>query len=387
MQGTSLLWELKSEDESVPMSFLPGDWSMRPLGELFTVSAGGDWDAENCVKVRDSSHRYPVVANALTPGSAQGYCSYYSVPGDTLTITGRGDVGHAVYRPEPFVPIVRLLALVPKRDLSPRFYAEYINALVSFSLESTGVPQLTAPQVRPYLLAFPPPEEQRAIARVLEATDDHITSLERMIAKKQSIKQGLMQELLTGRTRLPGYTEDWHQRYLGDLLSYEQPGPFLVETGTQLDSGNVPVLTAGKTFLLGYTNDTHGVYTDTPVVIFDDFTTDSKFVNFHFKAKSSAMKILSARSGIDLRFIYERMQLINFPVGEHKRHWISEYSKLAVDIPDIVEQRSISAVVTNVEGELSLLRRRLLKAQSIKQGMMQELLTGRTRLPVQEASA
>lgn len=184
---------------------LPGftePWREARIGDLFSVAAGGDWDPENCVKVRDARHSYPVLANALTPGAIQGYCTYYTVPGETLTITGRGDVGHAVYRAEPFVPIVRLLALVPKCEVSSRFFAEYINGRVQFSLESTGVPQLTAPQVRPYLLAVPPIDEQRAIAKLLSDADDEVTVLQRRLDKARAVKTGMMQQLLTGRTRL-----------------------------------------------------------------------------------------------------------------------------------------------------------------------------------------
>ena len=76
-------------------------------------------------------------------------------------------------------------------------------------------------------------------------------SLERLIAKKEEVKQGIMQQLLTGKARLPGFTRDWESKRLSDLLSYEQPGPFVVQTTTQLDTGRIPVLTAGKTFLLG----------------------------------------------------------------------------------------------------------------------------------------
>lgn len=180
-----------------------GPWREACIGDLFEVIAGGDWDAENCVKMRDSQHPYPVVANALTSGSVQGYCSYFRIPGDTLTITGRGDVGQAVYRAEPFVPIVRLLALVPRCDVSSRFFANYINYRVRFSLESTGVPQLTAPQVRPYLLAVPPVDEQRAIADVLADSDTEIELLQHRLAKTRAIKTGMVQQLLTGRTRLP----------------------------------------------------------------------------------------------------------------------------------------------------------------------------------------
>jgi type I restriction enzyme S subunit len=98
------------------------------------------------------------------------------------------------------------------------------------------------------------------------------------------------------------------------------------------------------------------------------------------------MKILRAKAGVDLRFMYERMQLIDFPLGDHKRYWISEYSKQEVMVPGEREQRAIAWVSADLDSEIKLLKRRLAKARSVKIGMMQELLTGRTRLPVMEGA-
>jgi type I restriction enzyme S subunit len=233
-------------------------------------------------------------------------------------------------------------------------------------------------------LTIPPVPEQESIASALDDASGAIATLERLIAKKEAVKQGMMQQLLTGRTRLPGFESPWSARRLSELLSYEQPGRFLVRTAQHLDSGRVPVLTAGKTFLLGYTNDTDGIYTAHPVIIFDDFTTASQYVDFDFKAKSSAMKILSAKTGVNLRFVHERMQLIDFPLGDHKRYWISEYSQQVLLVPSEEEQKAIADVLTQADLELATVRRRLNKAKSVKQGMMQELLTGRIRLPAED---
>lgn len=236
---------------------------------------------------------------------------------------------------------------------------------------------------RQLTIPLPEIEEQRLISRMLLDIDEFLASLGQLVAKKQAIKQGLMQELLTGRRRLPGFTEPWRTRRLCDLLTYEQPSPYLVRTSKQLDAGRVPVLTAGKTFILGFTNESHGIFRDHPVVIFDDFTTTSKYVDFDFKVKSSAIKILKARDGADLRFVHGRMQLIDFSLGDHKRYWISEYSKQELLVPDVEEQRAVAQVLANADDEIDALKVRIEKARSVKQGMMQEILTGRTRLPVQ----
>jgi type I restriction enzyme S subunit len=235
-------------------------------------------------------------------------------------------------------------------------------------------------------IPLPAIEEQLVIARALRNIDDLIVALERMIAKKQAIKQGVVQQLLAGRTRLPGFTKPWDLRPLGDLLAYEQPGPYLVSSTEYGDVGT-PVLTAGKTFVLGRTTETFGIYNTVPVIIFDDFTTASKFVTFPFKAKSSAMKILSARLGVNLRYTFERMQLVNYVVVDHKRRWITEYSKIQVEVPNDIEQRAIASVISDVDAEISALETRLTKACATRTGMMQQLLTGRTRLPLKEGVA
>lgn len=139
---------------------------------------------------------------------------------------------------------------------------------------------------------------------------------------------------------------DWLEYELGELLSYEQPSSYIVESTDYNEKYKTPVLTAGKSFILGYTNETHGVYTALPVIIFDDFTTASQYVNFEFKVKSSAMKILTPNTELVLpKFIFYRMQIIQFDHSTHKRYWIQQYSKIKVAIPSIpVQERIISRI-------------------------------------------
>lgn len=233
-----------------------------------------------------------------------------------------------------------------------------------------------------FSFALPPLAEQHRIADALSSFDDMIVTLDKAITKKRQIKEGLMQQLLAGETRLPGFSGEWEELELGSILTYEQPGPFLVHSTDYVDSG-VPVLTAGKTFILGYTNEDFGIYTNLPVIIFDDFVTESKYVDFPFKAKSSAMKMLSVRDKgrHNIRFIYDVMQLIDFPMTDHKRWWIAEYSHLKVRVPaSIEEEDAIANAFFTIDGEIHGLEAQREKYALIKQGMMQELLTGKTRL-------
>ena len=145
----------------------------------------------------------------------------------------------------------------------------------------------------------------------------------------------------------------WAEYSLGQLLSYEQPTPYIVESTDYNDKYKTPVLTAGKSFLLGYTDEDFGIYNSLPVIIFDDFTTATQYVNFPFKVKSSAMKILTANTELVLpKFIFYRMQIIEFDHSTHKRYWIQQYSKIKVQIPSIPEQECIVARIEELFSQL-----------------------------------
>jgi len=160
--------------------------------------------------------------------------------------------------------------------------------------------------------------------------------------------------------------EDWEVKKLGDLLDYEQPTSYLVKNTKYSNSSSIPVLTAGKTFILGYTDENFGVFQDLPVIIFDDFTTASRFIDFPFKVKSSAMKMLKAKSKeVNLRLVYELMQLIDFTVADHKRHWISEYQNLEIAIPDSQEQQAIAQVLSDMDREITALEQRRDKTKEV----------------------
>lgn len=139
-------------------------------------------------------------------------------------------------------------------------------------------------------------------------------------------------------TQLP---KGWTICRLEDIVKYEQPQAYIVSSTNYDDSYVTPVLTAGKSFIIGYTNDTDGIYTKLPCIIFDDFTTDSKLVDFPFKVKSSAMKILQVVDGIEIEYVAMFMSITRLIGDTHKRYWISEYSKLCIPIPPREEQKRI----------------------------------------------
>ena len=136
------------------------------------------------------------------------------------------------------------------------------------------------------------------------------------------------------------------------VLDYEQPGEYIVESTDYNHGFSTPVLTAGKSFILGYTDEKQGIYQRFPVIIFDDLTTDTKYVDFPFKVKSSAMKILKPTTRIGIKFIYYYMQTVNCDHENHKRFWISIYSHLPFPLPPLAEQQRIVAVIESLFSKL-----------------------------------
>lgn len=146
---------------------------------------------------------------------------------------------------------------------------------------------------------------------------------------------------------------DWAKVSLDRLLDYVQPTNYIVESTDYSDDYNVPVLTAGKTFIKGFTNETKGVFTNLPVIIFDDFTTATQFVKFQFKVKSSAMKILVPKvETYSLYLIFLWMQCNPMRSDTHKRYWISTYSKRQIPLPPLPEQRAIVKKIESLFSEL-----------------------------------
>jgi len=128
--------------------------------------------------------------------------------------------------------------------------------------------------------------------------------------------------------------EGWKEFELGEVLQYEQPGDYIVNSDEYNDDYETPVLTAGKSFILGYTNEKKGIYTNLPVIIFDDFTTTNHFVTFPFKVKSSAMKLLTPKmKNINLKFVFCMMKGLHHNTITHKRYWISEFQPKKIPIP------------------------------------------------------
>ena len=177
--------------------------------------------------------------------------------------------------------------------------------------------------------------------------------------------------------RFKGFTDPWEERKLGEIFNYEQPTKYIVKSTEYDDNFNTPVLTAGKSFLLGYTDEISGIKNATvenPVVIFDDFTTGSHYVDFPFKIKSSAMKLLSLNDNSDnFYFMFNTLKNIKYVPQSHERHWISKFSSFEIYKPSQEEQQKIGSFFKQLDDTIDLHQRKLAKLKELKQGYLQKL--------------
>ena len=225
---------------------------------------------------------------------------------------------------------------------------------------------------------LPSLEEQTKIASFLSSIDSKIEQLSKKQALLGEYKKGLMQQIFSQAIRFKADDgsdfPNWEEKKLGDILDYEQPTNYIVDSTEYDNSFDMPVLTAGKSFILGYTNETHKVFENIPVIIFDDFTTANKYVDFPFKVKSSAMKILKPKdSFVNIRLIFEFIQMLNFPIGEHKRYWISEYQDLKIPFPSFEEQTKIASFLSSIDNKIEQVGKQLDESKQFKKALLQQM--------------
>jgi len=186
---------------------------------------------------------------------------------------------------------------------------------------------------------------------------------------------------LVPKLRFPEFKDVWNPEQLSNLLDYERPDNYIVKDTNYVTEGT-PVLTANKSFILGYTQETFGICDNIPAIIFDDFTVDKKFVDFPFKVKSSAIKILRPKDKDDLKFLFELMSLIRFEAKEHKRYYISAYQNLSVPIPKPNEQQKIAACLSSLDEVITAESQKLEVLKDHKRGLLQNLLpVGKETIP------
>jgi len=238
-------------------------------------------------------------------------------------------------------------------------------------------------EVKKWEIKAPHLEEQEKIGSFFKLLDDTIALHQRKLELLKEQKKGFLQKMFpkngarVPELRFAGFTDDWEERKLGEIFDYEQPTKYIVQSTEYDDTFNTPVLTAGKSFLLGYTDEISGIKNATvenPVVIFDDFTTGSHYVDFPFKIKSSAMKLLSLNDNSDnFYFMFNTLKNIKYVPQSHERHWISKFSEFEIYKPSQEEQQKIGPFFKQLDNTIALHQQKLDLLKQQKKGFLQKM--------------
>lgn len=347
---------------------LPNDWQLVKLSELGIITSSkrvfqSEWTKSGVpfYRARDivSLNKGNATSDVyISEKMYEEYSKKYGIPKENdILITGVGTIGESY--------------IVKKDD---RFYfkdgniiwfknngsveAEYLKLFfespvffdqIKQTSKGSTVLTLTITNANEVLVPLPSKELQNFIVKMMGEIKNNIFILNKkqskLIEYKELLKKKIVNELIL-------CDEKYGIDELGNILEYEQPTKYIVSSEKYNDDYDTPVLTAGKTFILGYTNDKKGIFDVLPVIIFDDFTTASRFVDFPFKVKSSAMKILKCKKDMNIKYYYYLLQSMNVDPSTHKRYWISEFAPMTVPVPPKEEQDKI---VEKVEQLLNLI--------------------------------
>ncbi|WP_064654595.1 restriction endonuclease subunit S [Moraxella catarrhalis] len=236
------------------------------------------------------------------------------------------------------------------------------------------MPQIATPDTDKFKIPIPPLSVQSQIVQILDTFTELNDQLRDELTTELSMRQKQYQyyrDFLLSEHELAKVGFEW--KTLGEVANYEQPTKYLVKSKDYDDDFKTPVLTAGKTFILGYTNETNGIYqaSKNPVIIFDDFTTANKWVDFDFKAKSSAMKMISSvdENQFLLKYIYYWLNTLPSGLvdGDHKRQWISNFANKKIPIPPLSVQSQIVAILDTFDTLVNSIREGLPKEIQLRQ--------------------
>lgn len=386
--------------KATPLGIIPQEWKTIRLKECFSISAGRDVQKDCFSPFFSSQYKYPIYSNSLSNHGLYGFTSHPRHIANSITITGRGTLGHAEYRDTNFDAIVRLLVLSPKIPLDGQFITEYINFRKPFFYESTGVPQLTAPQITSTQIVFPPLTEQQKIAEVLGTWDKAIEKQSQLIIKLELRKKGLMQQLLTGKKRLPGFNKKWKKICYSDILKeihrsliwndndlYElvsvrrrSGGVFHRESlyGHEIKTKTLRPALEGD-FLISKMQIVHGASGVVPKQL-SGMKISGSYIALVTKAPQE-LNIDYFNLWSQMPLFYHQTFISSYGVHIEKMTFdLDTFMSLSMNLPPIEEQNKIVAIICAACKEIELSQQKLELLRQQKRGLMQQLLTGKKRV-------
>ena len=352
-----------------------GEWEVQRLGDVSSITAGGDVDA---TQISDKGN-YPVIANALNSEGIIGYYNNnYRIKAPAVTVTGRGDIGHASARKINFTPVVRLLAI--KSDHNVDFLANTINGLRIFS-ESTGVPQLTVPQLGNYEITFPSIEEQQKIGLLFKKIDKRIDSQEAKLKKLRAMKQAYLHEMFPAegesvpKRRFAGFSGEWEEKNLGDITNINTGDSDVKDADI---SGKYPFFIRSENVQRSnkYTFDGEAILIPGEGRLGEIF----HYIKGKFDYHQRVYKISGFDEKIDGKFIFFSMHksfkehamryTVKSTVNSLRLPMLTEY---IVNIPPLEEQIKIAEFFSHLDEKTAMQEAKVEKLKAMKKAYLEEM--------------
>ena len=355
------------------------DWEERKLGEVGTdIIAGGDIEKN---KIKDSG-KYPVIANALTNDGIVGYYEEeFRIKAPAVTVTGRGDVGHAKARNINFTPVVRLLSITSNHDVN--FLENAINN-ISVMVESTGVPQLTVPQLEKYKISIPNnPGEEEAIGILFIKFDNLITLQKRRCDKLILLKKAMLEQMFPkGKKSIPeirfkDFNDDWEERKLGEVAERFDNLRIPVTESNRV-KGVTPYYGANGIldYVDGFTHD--GEF----ILIAEDGANDLNNYPVHYVSGkvwvNNHAHVIQAKEGIAdnkfLRYSFKTFNIEPYLVGGSRAKLNANIMMdLDINTPPLGEQFKIGEFFRTLDHLITLQKRKLEKLKVVKKSMLDKM--------------
>ncbi|MCB6480597.1 restriction endonuclease subunit S [Streptococcus sp. 210928-DFI.4.42] len=383
---------IKSNIPKIRFNNFKAFWVEKRIADIVKISAGGDVDK---VKLKESG-KYPVVANALTNKGIVGFYDDYKVKAPAVTVTGRGDVGYAVARHENFTPVVRLLTL-QSENIDVDYLENQINSMRILN-ESTGVPQLTAPQLGNYKVYHPEIDEQSAIGSLFRTLDDLLASYKDNLANYQSLKATMLSKMFpkAGQTvpeiRLDGFEGEWDLIKLGDFCDLitkgttgksqsEQGMVNFVKVENLKDNEIYPIVKISEEEHFGslkrsilYEGDIlfsiAGTLGRTAIVknnILPANTNQALAIIRGYKL--DAYFLLVVLSGEVVKDYIRK----NPTVGAQPNLSLEQVSSLKIKIPSLDEQQAIGAYFSNLDNLIAAHQEKISQLETLKKKLLQDM--------------
>ena len=342
-------------------------WDQRKLGECTEISAGGDIEKSKLL----NNGKYPVIANALTSDGIVGYYNdSYRIEAPAVTVTGRGDVGVAKARNVNFTPVVRLLSLKSEHDVI--FLENAINTQ-KILIESTGVPQLTAPQLGRYKIFFPSLSEQTAIGSFFQDIDQLISLQQRKLDVLKKQKKTYLNLLFPakGQTkpalRFAGFEDEWKEVKLGEIIKSISSKNYITE---YYKEGNNPVIQQGDIPIVGF-SDNKPFNNFSNVILFGDHTLSLFKPKTPFLLATDGIKILHS----DLTtqsFLFIMLERYMPKSQGYKRHYSLLKNELS-SLPSLPEQEAIGSFFQDLDKVIAKQEEKVNQLKESKQTLLRKM--------------